>query len=135
MTRSGAILDVVSGTVEGVRGPALNHVDVQGVTAVLEPTTTLAYTLPARHRAFVYVLSGRVAVAGRDVHAGQTAWSDPVVEAAGDSNLTLATSDGNALTKVMIYSGTPISEPVAFGGPFVMNRRSEMGAVPVRVLF
>jgi redox-sensitive bicupin YhaK (pirin superfamily) len=26
----------------------------------------------------------------------------------------------------MVYSGTPLREPVAFGGPFVMNSRAEI---------
>ncbi|WP_351225639.1 pirin family protein [Streptomyces sp. NPDC002133] len=126
VTRPGAVLDIVSGTVEGVTGPALNHVDVQAVMVTLEPSTALAYTLPAGHRAFAYVLSGRVAVAGQDIDAGQSAWSDPVSDASGDSALSLATPDGDRTTRLMIYSGAPIGEPVAFGGPFVMNHRSEI---------
>ena len=122
--RPGAVLDVVSGTVDGVAGPALNHVPVQGVLATLHPATTLDYPLPAEHRAFVHVLSGRVSVAGRSLTEGQTAWSDPVQGPA--STLRLATPDVDAPARVMIYSGTPLREPVAFGGPFVMNSRSEI---------
>jgi redox-sensitive bicupin YhaK (pirin superfamily) len=129
VTRPGAVLDVVSGTVDGVTGPALNHVDVQGVMVTLEPGTTLDYPLPAAHRAFVHVVAGGVAVAGRAVRAGQTAWSDPLGGGvAGGSVLPLATPDGgDAVTRLVVYSGTPLHEPVAFGGPFVMNRRVEIG--------
>jgi redox-sensitive bicupin YhaK (pirin superfamily) len=124
IARPGALLDVVSGTVDGVAGPALNHVDVQGVLATIEPASGLDYPLPAAHRAFVHVLSGRVTVAGRDLAAGQTAWSDPVPGEA--STLRITTPDGEGVTRLMIYSGTPLREPVVFGGPFVMNRRSEI---------
>jgi quercetin 2,3-dioxygenase len=127
VVRPGAVLDVVSGTVDGVRGPALNHVDVQGVMVTLEPGATLDYPLPAAHRAFVHVVSGGVTVAGRAVRAGQTAWSDPVGGAAPSSVLPLATPDGDTVTRLVVYSGTPLEEPVAFGGPFVMNRRVEIG--------
>lgn len=92
----------------------------------LDPSTSFAYTLPAEHRAFVYVVSGRVSVAGRDLDAGQTAWSDPVTDSTGDSVLSLVTPDSGARTRLMVYSGAPLGEPVAFGGPFVMNHRSEI---------
>jgi redox-sensitive bicupin YhaK (pirin superfamily) len=126
VTRPGAVVDVVSGTVDGVTGPALNHVDVQGALVRLDPGATLSYPLPARHRAFVYVVEGRATVAGRGVVAGQTAWSDPVAGVDGGSELPLAAPDGDAPTRLMVYSGTPLREPVVFGGPFVMNRRVEI---------
>ena len=124
ITRPGVTIDVVSGTVDGVTGPALNHVSVQGAMIALDPATTLEYPLPAAHRVFVHVLSGQVAVAGRAVHEGQTAWSDPLP--GGESLLPLTTADGDRPTRLMIYSGTPLLEPVVFGGPFVMNRRTEI---------
>jgi quercetin 2,3-dioxygenase len=126
LTRPGAVLDVVSGAVDGATGPARVHVDVQGVLLTLDPSASLDYPLPAAHRAFVHVLSGRVAVAGRSVTAGQTAWSDPVDGVAGGSTLRLATPDGDGVTRLMAYSGTPLREPVAVGGPFVMNHRTEI---------
>lgn len=126
VTLPGAMLDVISGTVDGTTGPALNHVDVQGVLLTLEPATSLDYPLPAAHRAFVHVLSGRVTAAGRQVTAGQTAWSDPVEAVSGDSVLRLATPDGDGVTRLMAFSGAPLREPVAVGGPFVMNHRTEI---------
>jgi redox-sensitive bicupin YhaK (pirin superfamily) len=136
ITRPGAVLDVVSGTVGGVTGPALNHVDVQGVLVTAEPGAAFWYELPAAHRAFVYVLSGRAAVAGREVGPGQTAWSDPVPGVPGSpgwpgspggaSALRIATPDGDEVTRLMVFSGTPLREPVVFGGPFVMNRPDEI---------
>jgi redox-sensitive bicupin YhaK (pirin superfamily) len=127
-TVPGVAVDVVSGTVAGVTGPALNHWPVQGALVTLDPAVAFDYPLPADHRAFAYVLSGDVTVAGREMTAGQVAWSDPVDEPATESVLPLATPDRGAQAKVMIYSGRPIREPVAFGGPFVMNHRSEIEA-------
>jgi quercetin 2,3-dioxygenase len=133
ITRPGAVLDVISGTVDGVTGPALNHVGVQAVLVAVEPASVLWYELPAAHRAFVHVLSGRATVAGREVGAGQTAWSDPVPGStdlpgspAGAGMLPIAAPDGDEVTRLMIFSGTPLREPVVFGGPFVMNRPEEI---------
>jgi redox-sensitive bicupin YhaK (pirin superfamily) len=41
-------------------------------------------------------------------------------------NLPVATPDGDEATRLMIFSGTPLREPVVFGGPFVMNRPDEI---------
>jgi redox-sensitive bicupin YhaK (pirin superfamily) len=40
--------------------------------------------------------------------------------------LRLAVSAQGEQSRVMIYSGRPIREPVAMGGPFVMNKRTEI---------
>ena len=128
--RPGVAIDLVSGSVDGTRGPALNHVDVQGAVVTIEPGTTLDYPLPAAHRVFAYVLAGRVTIADHDLATGQTAWSDPVSLplplSGGDSTLRLSVPDGEQAARLMIYSGTPLREPVAFGGPFVMNHQSEI---------
>ena len=42
------------------------------------------------------------------------------------SALTLETGDGDEPSIVMTYSGEPIRQPVAMGGPFVMNSRAEI---------
>jgi quercetin 2,3-dioxygenase len=121
----GAVIDVVSGTAFGATGPAGNHQPVQGALITLEPGVTLDYVLPASHRAFVHVLQGELRVAGKALRDGQTAWSDPARKA-GDSRLLLEAADRGEPVKLMVYSGEPIREPVAFGGPFVMNKRSEI---------
>jgi redox-sensitive bicupin YhaK (pirin superfamily) len=66
-----------------------------------------------------------VTVAGHAVHAGQIAWSDPVHQDCA-SAITLATGDGDQPSVVMVYSGQPIGQPVAMGGPFVMNTKTEI---------
>jgi redox-sensitive bicupin YhaK (pirin superfamily) len=122
----GAIVDVVSGAAFGATGPAVNHQPVQGAMVTLDPGAELDYVLPASHRAFVHVLTGAAKVAGRALQAGQTAWSDPSRKP-GESRLLLEVPlSEHEPVKLMVYSGEPIREPVAFGGPFVMNKRSEI---------
>jgi redox-sensitive bicupin YhaK (pirin superfamily) len=121
----GVTVDVVSGTVAGATGPALNHHPVQGALVTMDPAASFDYRLPDSHRAFAYVVSGELTLAGRTVAAGQTAWSDPVGRT-GSGALGLTAADSDGPTQVMVYSGEPLREPVVFGGPFVMNQRSEI---------
>ena len=139
VTRPGAVIDLVSGTVDGVTGPAQNHWPVLAVLVTLDPGAELALPLPATDRAFVLVLDGAADVAGRSVRPGQVAWSDPVPgaddradEGAGDgagagSVLPLRAAGGtDGQARLLVCSSRPIGEPIAMGGPFVMNRTEEI---------
>lgn len=123
--RDGAHLDVISGQVDGISGPALNNWPIFGTLITLEPNGRLEHLMPAADRAFFYVLSGEVTIAGHALRAGQIAWSDPVPRATV-SAITLATGDGDEPSVAMAYSGQPIRQPVAMGGPFVMNSQAEI---------
>src|SRR6516164_5838852 len=114
--RDGTRIDLISGHAGGLTGPALNHWPVTGAIITLEPGRTLDHVLPAHDRAFLTVLSGRVAIGGRAVRQGQTAWSDPA-GGAQPSAITLQGRDGDQPAAVLAFSG----QPVAIGGPFVMT--------------
>lgn len=123
----GVAVDVLSGTVAGVTGPALTHWPVRSAIVTLDPGASLDYPVPADHRAFAYLPAGQASVAGRLLRAGQTAWSDPSDPSdTADTVLALAAPDGGERATVMIYSGRPIGEPVAMGGSFVMNEPSQI---------
>jgi redox-sensitive bicupin YhaK (pirin superfamily) len=126
VTLPGVVLDVVSGDVHGVRGPALNHWSVQGAIVTLDPGASLDYALPQDHRAFAFVVDGEARIAGRTLTAGQTGWSDPAGAGTGASSLLVSAGDRGEQTRLMVYSGRPLREPVAMGGPFVMNRKTEI---------
>jgi redox-sensitive bicupin YhaK (pirin superfamily) len=122
----GVRVDVISGTIAGTTGPAANQHPILGSVVTLEPGVTFDLDIPASHRAFIYVLDGAAVVGGRPVSDGQIAWSDPSRD--GSSSLRLASTAPDALTRLMVYSGKPLREPVVLGGPFVMNSRAEIEA-------
>lgn len=123
-TVAGARIDVVSGSVAGVSGPARNQHPIQGAVLTVEPAATLDFAIPPSHRAFLYVIDGDVTIGGRRVRAGQVAWSDPVAK--GTSSLEIVGGRGDEESRILAYSGAPLREPVVMGGPFVMNSRAEI---------
>lgn len=115
----------VAGAGGAVTGPAANHWPITGLRVEIEPGAAVTHQLPAGDRAFLYVLAGRVLAAGRAVRAGEVAWSDPV-GAGGSSTLSLAAPDGDEVSRLILFAGRPIKEPVVAGGPFVMNTAAEI---------
>ena len=122
----GVTVEVVSGSVSGVVGQAKNHWPIHGAIVTLEPGSSVDHQLPADHRAFAYALDGDVTVGGRRVREGEVAWSDPAAKGAAPSTLTITTAPGDRVSRVMLYSGRPVGEPIVMGGPFVMNSRAEI---------
>ena len=125
----GVRVDVISGPVAGITGIAINQWPITAAMLTFEPDRRYDHVIPAHDRAFVYVLRGEATVAMRRVTAGHVAWSEPLaapLDADAVSTLSIATGRGDAYTVAMVYSGRPIGQPVAMGGPFVMNTRTEI---------
>ena len=74
---------------------------------------------------FVYVLEGAVEIgpSGDLLEASQLGWltrsEEPV-----SSELTMK-ARGNA-GRFLLFAAQPLREPIAFGGPFVMNTQAEI---------
>jgi redox-sensitive bicupin YhaK (pirin superfamily) len=119
----------VSGRLGDQAAPAQNHWPITGLQLTIEPGSSFAAELPAADRGFLYVRSGRLAIGddGFDVAAGTVAWSDPVGPADAPSALELrAPEASDEPTRIVLFSGRPIGEPVVARGPFVMNTEAEV---------
>lgn len=125
-TEPGVLVQVISGETGAVRGPAVNHWPILGMVITLDPRAEYHQVLDGSERAFAYVIAGRLTVAGRTVHAGQIAWSDPASRQGDQTTLALVAADADEQATVMLFSGRPIGESVVAHGPFVMNTRAEI---------
>ena len=140
---AGALVRIIAGEVGGQRGPGSTHTPMAMLHATLAPGARLDAPWPADFNALVYVLAGRgtVGLDQRPLEAGQLA-----VLGAGDFVSVAAAEHQDGHTPawdLLVLGGRPIREPVAWGGPFVMNTKAEvmqafedfqqgrMGQVPV----
>jgi len=110
---------VFAGEVLGVRGPIPAQSEVNAATFDLKQGGQVAIPLPANHNAFIYLLDGRLTVAGfglveglRLVHFGND----------GEGIAFEALED----TRLLLMSGQPLNEEVVSYGPFVMNTQTQI---------
>jgi quercetin 2,3-dioxygenase len=117
----GAIVRLIAGDVGGHRGPGSTHtpITVAHVTVSAGARATVPWRTDFNALAYVLAGSGTVGVDKRPVTVGQLAVFGP-----GDS----ITVDGGSTEDldVLLLGGSPIREPVAAYGPFVMNTRAEL---------
>jgi redox-sensitive bicupin YhaK (pirin superfamily) len=116
---SGA-LRVIAGEYAGRKGPAKTFTLINLWDLRLNAGKGVELKLPNGHTSLVFVLEGRVRLAGGElVEAAELA----VLEKEDDT-FTLEAVGQNA--KILILSGEPINEPVLGYGPFVMNTKAEI---------
>ena len=122
----GALVRIIAGEVDGVRGPGSTFTPMALVHATLEPGSKLELPWNPEFNALGYVLAGKgkVGTDGRPVSTGQA-----VVFGGGDY-LTITADESqesrSPALDVVVVGGRPIREPLAWGGPFVMNTKAEV---------
>ena len=91
----------------------------------LEPGSAFEAPVPAGERAFALILEGEVALGAdaRPAKAGDVAWAAP---SSGGDGFDRVTTQAAAAERLLIFASPIIDEPVAMGGPFVMNTREEI---------
>jgi redox-sensitive bicupin YhaK (pirin superfamily) len=111
---------VVAGNAGGERGPVEGIVTLPEMLDVALPAGgRFAHPIPESHSAFVYVLSGAIAIGASRAPARQ---GEIAVLGAGASLLVRA---GDA-SRFLLLAARPIGEPVARSGPFVMSTDEEL---------
>ncbi len=115
------IVKVIAGKYNKAEGPEKNHnVEPIYFHVVLNEDKEFECDVPLGHNSFVYLLKGELII-GEKTH-----------NKISDSNLVLL-QRGSKLKVVakkksefLFIAGKPIGEPIARGGPFVMNTKNEI---------
>ncbi|HEY9777522.1 MAG TPA: pirin family protein [Planktothrix sp.] len=110
---------VIGGTFNGVTGPASTFSPVTLLDVRLAAGTRTSVKLEAGHNVVIFILSGSLQIAGREV---SNAPKLALLDTQGDE-IELVARDAS---KLLIMSGQPIDEPIASYGPFVMNTKEEL---------
>jgi len=110
---------VIAGHYGGQRGPARTHTEINVWDVQLAAGKSASLQIPVGHTTAIALLRGQMKVDGtQDVSAAQ------VVQF--DRDGTDVRLDATADATFLVLTGTPIDEPIAGYGPFVMNTREEI---------
>ena len=124
---NGVVLRVVAGTTRRGTTGAVTEVAVQPLylEVSLPAGTEYREAVPVGHNAFVHLVSGSVDVlveSGADAGPERLEAGQLGVLGDGDGVVIRAVGD----SRLLLISGQPICEPIARGGPFVMNTEQEI---------
>jgi hypothetical protein len=121
----GVRMRVIAGeTSSGTRGPIVQpltepiYLDVE-----LAPGSLFEETLPVNHNAFAYVVAGALDAEDTDATPVRLERDDLAVLSHGHVVVLRAGGEG---ARFLLIAGRPLNEPVARGGPFVMNTKAEI---------
>lgn len=120
-TKSGAKVRVIAGRFESTPGPVKDIIIDPGYLDVLLPAgTCFEHALPNDHTVFAYVVEGAGTFDSRkeSLPAGRLALF-------GEGH-AVSVSAGPEGARFILVSGQPIGEPIAWGGPIVMNTQAEL---------
>lgn len=119
VTADGAEVLVLSGSYGGAEGVTPRHIPATLLDIALRRGKALEIETKPGETVFVFTLEGDAIAGGRAV-AEKTA----VLFAEGDTVSVAAPTDSDA--RVIFFSGRPLREPIAWGGPIVMNTYEEL---------
>ncbi len=112
---------VIAGKFENAEGPIKGHnIEPFYFDIKLLKDKKFTFLLPTTHNTFIYLIDGEIKI-GNQNH-DRVKDSTLILLKRGDKLKISAISS----SKFLLVSGKPIEEPIARGGPFVMNTKAEI---------
>jgi len=114
-------IKIIAGKFGDAEGPVKGHnVEPVYFDVELEKDKEFNFDLPSTHNSFVYLIEGEIKIG--DKNHKKVKDSTLILLAKGDKLKV----KGITKSKFLLIAGKPIGEPIARGGPFVMNTKEEI---------
>jgi redox-sensitive bicupin YhaK (pirin superfamily) len=118
----GVVARVICGSVAGVTGPVQDIMtDPEYLDVQMAADSRLTHAVPRNRTVFAYVIEGSGSFGAGG--AAKVGWENVILFGDGDQ-VTVAA--GSEPLRFLLVSGRPLGEPVAWGGPIVMNTQEEL---------
>ena len=115
------VVKIIAGKFEKIEGPEKNHnVEPIYFHIILNEKKKFSCDVPGGHNSFIYLLKGEIKI-GKKIHE-KTANSNLILLKRG----TKLDVQADKKSEFLFVAGKPIGEPIARGGPFVMNTKAEI---------
>ena len=115
------IIKVIAGNFNNAEGPVKNHnIEPIYFDIEIQNQKEFVFDLPATHNSLIYLVEGEINV-GKKNHDKVKDSTLIILQKAKRLKVSSSTQ-----AKFLLISGKPIGEPIARGGPFVMNTKAEV---------
>ena len=115
----GGYIKVICGEINGMKGPGRAYTGMLYYDISLSPGNNTEIPLDDDWNSFIYIYNGEAKIANKSLNGGQ-------LGVFSDSGIVNLRADGSSDLKCIIVGGEKLNEPVARGGPFVMNTKAEI---------
>ena len=114
-------IKIIAGKYQHKIGPVKGiSVDPIYMDIELEKDKTFSFSIPSSHNTFVYLVTGEIII-GNKTHNKLLNSTLICLEKGTDLKVS-----STKKSKFLVIAGRPIGEPIARGGPFVMNTKQEI---------
>lgn len=124
---NGAMIKIISGEVSGILGPVKDIViDPEYLDVTVESESEFVHPTKRGHTVFAYIIDGRACFAyDLTSNSSKDFWGNSTIVLFDDGDEIRVTT-GEESVRFLLISGKPIGEPIAWGGPIVMNSQEEL---------
>ncbi len=121
LLEKGFTIKIISGQYDGVKSAIKpDYVKANFFDVTLEKSQSWNFSLPENDTLFVYCIEGEILSISDQ---GMIYKKEAALFTHG-TTVSLKSNDVNS--RFLVFSGTPLNEPIAWGGPIVMNTREEL---------
>tara|TARA_Y100000996_G_scaffold41490_1_gene28772 strand:+ start:111 stop:953 length:843 start_codon:yes stop_codon:yes gene_type:complete len=114
-------IKIIAGEYSNMKGSVTNHnVNPTYFDVELEEGKIFDFEIPEENNSFIYLVEGRIRIGDEENNDLE---SSKLILLEKGNKLMVASE---TKSKFLLISGKPIREPIARGGPFVMNTREEV---------
>lgn len=114
-----AEIGVLSGRFEDVQGVEPRHIQASIFDVILSKGGEVTIPTPEDENVFIFLIEGDCVVAGEEI-------SEKSAILFGDGDSISVSAPAGSDLRFLFFSGKPLHESIAWGGPIVMNTQDEL---------